>query len=296
MAQTTAPPGSPSRRGPPAVLGLVGVGAALAVLVAAALTLLVGGPVDAVPGLSNPGRFTIVALPTVRALAEISMAVAVGALLLAAFLVPPQRSGFLDVAGYRAVRSAAVAAFAWALAAALMVPLTVADTLGRPLGDVLDVGLLAQTVPRLSTATAWLATALIALLVLAACRTVLGWGWTVVTFGLSVIGPLPVALTGHSATGGSQHVASDSLMLHVLAACLWVGGLIAVLGTAAARGPDRATALATAVPRYSRLALVCWLAVGRTGVVNALVRVAPADLFTTGYGGLVVGKAVALGV
>ena len=296
MAQTTAPPGSPSRRGPAAVLGLVGVGAALAVLVAAALTLLVGGPVDAVPGLSNPGRFTIVALPTVRALAEISMAVAVGALLLAAFLVPPQRSGFLDVAGYRAMRFAAVAAFAWALAAALMVPLTVADTLGRPLGDVLDVGLLAQTVPRLSTATAWLATALIALLVLAACRTVLGWGWTVVTFGLSVIGPLPVALTGHSATGGSHDVASDSLMLHVLAACLWVGGLIAVLGTAAARGPDRATALATAVPRYSRLALVCWLAVGLTGVVNALVRVAPADLLTTGYGGLVVGKAVALGV
>jgi len=296
MAQTTAPPGSPSRRGPAAVLGLVGVGAALAVLVAAALTLLVGGPVDAVPGLSNPGRFTIVALPTVRALAEISMAVAVGALLLAAFLVPPQRSGFLDVAGYRAMRFAAVAAFAWALAAALMVPLTVADTLGRPLGDVLDVGLLAQTVPRLSTATAWLATALIALLVLAACRTVLGWGWTVVTFGLCLVGPLPVTLTGHSATGGSHDVASDSLMLHVLAACLWVGGLIAVLGTAAARGPDRATALSTAVPRYSRLALFCWLAVGLTGVVNALVRVAPADLLTTGYGGLVVGKAVALGV
>jgi putative copper resistance protein D len=44
------------------------------------------------------------------------------------------------------------------------------------------------------------------------------------------------------------------------------------------------------------LALVCWVAVGFTGVVNALVRVTPADLFTTGYGGLVVGKAVALGV
>ncbi len=153
-------------------------------LIAAVLTLVVGGPVDAVPGLSNPDRLTTIGLPAVRALAEISMAVAVGALLLAAFLVPPQRSGFLDVAGYRAVRSAAAAAFVWALAAALMVPLTVADTLGRPLDEVLDVGLLAQTVPRLSSATAWLATALIALVVLAACRTVLGWGWTVVTFGL----------------------------------------------------------------------------------------------------------------
>jgi putative copper resistance protein D len=268
----------------------------LAVLVAAVLTVVVGGPVDAVPGLSNPDRLTTIGLPAVRALAEITMAIAVGALLLAAFLVPPQRSGFLDVAGYRAVRGAAAAALVWAFAAALMVPLTVADTLGRPIGDVLDVGLLAQTVPRLSTATAWLVTALIALLVLAACRTVLGWGWTVVTFGLSLLGPLPVTLTGHSATGGAHDIASDSLMLHVIAACLWVGGLVAVLGTAAARGPDRATALATAVPRFSRLALVCWVAVGLTGVVNALVRVTPADLFTTGYGALVVGKAVALGV
>ncbi|MGZ8750217.1 MAG: cytochrome c oxidase assembly protein [Pseudonocardia sp.] len=294
MAQTTAPPGTPSRRGSTGVLGLVGAGAALAALIAAVLTLVVGGPVDAVPGLSNPDQLTTTGLPAVRALAEISMAVTVGALLLAAFLVPPQRSGILDVAGYRAVRSAAAAAFVWALAAALMVPLTVADTLGRPLDEVLDVGLLAQTVPRLSSATAWLATALIALVVLAACRTVLGWGWTVVTFGLSLLGPLPVTLTGHSASGGAHDVASDSLMLHVLAACLWVGGLIAVLATAAARGPDRASALETAVPRFSRMALVCWVVVGLTGVVNALVRVAPADLFTTGYGALVVGKAVAL--
>ena len=295
MAQTTAPPGTPSRRGSTGVLGLVGAGAVLAALIAAVLTLVVGGPVDAVPGLSNPDRLTTIGLPAVRALAEISMAVAVGALLLAAFLVPPQRSGFLDVAGYRAVRSAAAAAFVWALAAALMVPLTVADTLGRPLDEVLDVGLLAQTVPRLSSATAWLATALIALVVLVACRTVLGWGWTVVAFGLSLLGPLPVTLTGHSASGGAHDVASDSLMLHVLAACLWVGGLVAVLATAAARGPDRAVALATAVPRFSRMALVCWVVVGLTGVVNALVRVAPADLFTTGYGALVVAKAVALG-
>ena len=169
-------------------------------------------------------------LPAVRVIAEIAMAVAVGALLLAAFLVPPQRSGYLDVTGYRAVRAAASAALVWALAAALMVPLSVADSVGSPLGDVLDVGLLAQTVPRLSTATAWLVTALIALLVLAACRTVLAWGWTVVTFGLCLLGPLPVAFTGHSATGGAHDIATDSLVLHVVAAALWVGGLIAVLG------------------------------------------------------------------
>ena len=295
MVQTTAPPGSrrprPRRAG---VLWLVGAGAAVAALVAVVLTIVVSGPGDVVPGLSTPDRLTTLGLPAVRAVAEIAMAVAVGALLLAAFLVPPQRSGYLEVAGYRAVRSAAAAALVWAIAATLMVPLTVADSIGRPLGDVLDVGLLARTVPQLSTATAWWVTALIALLVLAGCRTVLGWGWTVVTFGLCLLGPLPVALTGHSAAGGAHDVATDSLVLHVLAACLWVGGLIAVLGTAMARGPDRAAALATAVPRYSRVALVCWLTLGISGVVNALIRVAPVDLFTTAYGALVVGKAAAL--
>ena len=151
MAQTTAPPGTPSRRGSTGVLGLVGAGAVLAALIAAVLTLVVGGPVDAVPGLSNPDRLTTIGLPAVRALAEISMAVAVGALLLAAFLVPPQRSGSWTSPATgpcvppRPPRSSG----RWRRA--LMVPLTVADTLGRPLDEVLDVGLLAQTVPLLST-------------------------------------------------------------------------------------------------------------------------------------------------
>jgi cytochrome c oxidase assembly factor CtaG/putative copper export protein len=297
MAQTTVEPGPPVQTRPAAgVVGLVGAGAAVAALVAAVLTVLVNGPLLVVPGLSDPGRLVTAGLPAVRALAEVAMVLAIGALLLAAFLVPPQRTGYLDVAGYRGVRAASAASLAWAVASALMVPLTVADALGRPLGDVLDVGLLVQAVPRLSTATSWTLTTVVALLVLAGSRIVLSWGWTAVVFGVALLGPLPVALTGHSATGGSHDVASDSLVLHVLAASVWVGGLVAVLALATARGPDRAAALATAVPRYSRTALVCWLVVGITGVVNALVRVAPADLFTTSYGALVVGKAVALGV
>lgn len=297
MAQTTVDPSlSPQARPAVNVVGLVGAGGVVAGLVAAVLTILVNGPLVAVPGLADPGQLVTVGLPVVRAVAEVAMVLAIGALLLAAFLVPPQRSGYLDVAGYRGMRAASAASLVWAVAAAVMVPLSVADSLGRPLSDVLDVGLLIQAVPRLSTATAWTLTAIVALLVLAASRTVLGWGWAAVTFGLSLAGPLPVALTGHSATGGSHDLASDSLVLHVLAVSLWIGGLVAVLALATARGPDREAALATAVPRFSRTALVCWVVVGVTGVVNAMVRVAPADLFTTSYGALIVGKAVSLGV
>ncbi|MGH3614088.1 MAG: cytochrome c oxidase assembly protein [Pseudonocardia sp.] len=294
MVQTTADPAAPSTRPPSGVTGVVVMGAAVAVLAAAGLTALSGATPVAALGLPDPGTLTTVGLPAVRALAEVCMVVTIGALLLAAFLVAPQRSGYLDVAGYRALRTGSYASVGWSATALIMVPLSVADALGRPVGEVLRPGLLVDVVPRLTSATAWALTAVVALLVLIGCRSVLTWGWGVVLFGLALIGPLPVTLTGHSAVGGAHDLATDSLMLHVLAASLWVGGLVAVLALAAASGPDRDAALATAVPRFSRLALVCWVVLAATGVVNALIRVPVAELFGSTYGLLVLAKTAAL--
>ena len=113
-----------------------------------------------------------------------------------------------------------------------------AEALGRPLGDVLDPTSAAHTsCPGCSAATAWSLTALVAVVVLVGCRTVLTWGWTAVLFGIALLGPLPVTLTGHSAGGGAHNIATDSLVLHVLSASLWVGGLVAVLATASRPRP-----------------------------------------------------------
>ena len=295
MAQATAESGSPVRSaGGSTVAGVVGVGIAVAVLIAAGLTALTGARPIASLGLPDPGVLTTVGLPAVRAAAEALMALTIGAVLLAAFLVPPQRSGYLDVSGYRALRAASWTAAGWAVATVLLVPLSVAEALGRPLGDVLDPSLLLNLVPRLSAATAWSLTALVAVVVLVGCRSVLTWGWTAVLLGIALLGPLPVTLTGHSAGGGAHDIATDSLVLHVLSASLWIGGLVAVLITASSRGPDREVALATAVPRFSRLALVCWAVLAVTGTVNALVRIPFAALFGTGYGTLVLAKTASL--
>lgn len=284
----------PAARPQSGVAGLVGCGVALAVGVAAGITALTGARPLVTLGLPDPGALTSVGLPAVRAAAEVFMVLTIGAVLLAAFLAPPQRSGYLDVAGYRAVRFGSWTAVGWAVAALLLVPLNVADALGRPVGDVLDVGLLASLVPRVSAASAWALTAVVALVVLAGCRTVLTWGWAVVLFAVAMAGPLPVTLTGHSSAGGSHDIATNSLVLHVLAAALWVGGLVAVVVLAAGRSPDRATALATAVPRYSRMALWCWLVLAATGVVNTLVRVPLPALVGSLYGVLILLKVVAL--
>lgn len=275
-------------------MGIVGPGVIVAVLVAGGLTALTGARPISSLGLPDPGTLTSVGLPAVRAAAEAFMVLTIGATLFTAFLVPPQRSGYLDVAGYRALRMASWLAVGWTAASLLMVPLSVSDALGRPVGDVLDVGLLFRLVPKLAAATSWALTAFVAAVVLVGCRTVLTWGWSTVLFGIALVGPLPVALTGHSSSGGSHDIATDSLVLHVLAASLWVGGLVAVIALAASRGPDRRTSLSTAVPRFSRLALVCWLVLAVTGVVNALVRIPLSDLFGSTYGALILAKVVAL--
>src|SRR5919112_2888836 len=127
MAQATADPtSSAGNRTGSGVAGLVGLGTAVAVLIAAGLTALSGARPIVTLGLPDPGVLTSVGLPAVRAAAEVFMALTIGAVLLAAFLVPPQRSGYLDVPGYRAVRVASWTATGWTVAALLMVPLTMA--------------------------------------------------------------------------------------------------------------------------------------------------------------------------
>ncbi|MGH3720739.1 MAG: cytochrome c oxidase assembly protein [Pseudonocardiaceae bacterium] len=265
---------------------LVAVGVLLGMAVGTGLLVFLGG---AGLGLPDPGLFTRAALPAVRVLTECAAVVAVGSLLLAAFLVPPQASGYLDTGGYAAVRSARIAALTWALTSALMVPLLAADALGRPVTAVLDPRLLASMASAMSQIGAWALTAGIALVLTGFCCTALTWNAAVWSFALSIVGLTPVALIGHSSAEGAHDVASNSLLYHLVAAALWVGGLIALLAYLARRGEHAGLACA----RFSRLALVCWIVMAASGVINALVHVRPDQLLTT-YGLLVLGKVAAL--
>jgi putative copper resistance protein D len=81
------------------------------------------------------------------------------------------------------------------------------------------------------------------------------------------------------------------LVAHVLAASLWVGGLTALL-LVAARSPSAVT---VALPRYSALALWCWVTVAVSGIANAWVRIGTWRAFgDSWYGHLVLGKAAAV--
>jgi cytochrome c oxidase assembly factor CtaG/putative copper export protein len=281
--------GPAARRGAAVWPLLAGV-AALAGCTAAGIGALSVAAALTATGLPDPGPVTTLGLPFVRAAGEVAAVVAVGSFLLAAFLVPPQHSGVLDVDGYRAVRIGTVAAGAWAVCAALLVPLTISDVSGQPVTAHHNPAMLWSLASLINIATAWRWTALLAAAVMLASLPVLRWSWTPLLLVASLATLIPLGLTGHSSAGGSHDLATNSLLIHLVAASLWAGGLLALL-THVIRGGQHAD---LAARRFSSIALWCFVAMAVSGIVNALVRVLPSDLLTTDYGRLVLAKFVAL--
>ncbi|MBF6142377.1 bifunctional copper resistance protein CopD/cytochrome c oxidase assembly protein [Nocardia farcinica] len=288
---TAAPEGARSASAGPFAAVTV-VAGAIAAVVAALVVGLSAAQALSLLGIPDPGALTTYGLPAVRALADLFAALTVGALLCAAFLVPPQANGVLDVGGYRAVRMGSNFALAWAVCAALLVPLTVSDTTGQPVADIWRPEQLWRAIGQVDIAEAWRTTVVFALIVAVGARLALRWGWTPVLFGGSILTMMPLALTGHSASGGSHDVATNSLILHLVAAAVWVGGLFAVLAHALRGGAH--TDVATR--RFSAIATVAFVVIGVSGVINSWVRVPWDELVTTTYGRLVLAKAAALAI
>ncbi|MFY9335375.1 MAG: cytochrome c oxidase assembly protein [Mycobacterium sp.] len=278
-----------ANRGSP-VWPVLGAVAALAGLTAAALGALSLAAALTATGLPDPGPVTTLGLPFVRAAGEVAAALAVGGFLFAAFFCPPQDTGVLDADGYRALRLGTAACGVWAVCAALLVPLTVSDVSGEPLTGNLTPAAVWRAADLVDTASAWRATALLALLVTVAATAVLRWSPTPVLFAGAVLTLMPLALTGHSAAGGSHDLATGSLIIHLVAGAIWAGGLLALLAHALRGGAH--TDLAAR--RFSAVALWCFAAMVLSGAVNTAVRIRLADLVSTPYGALVIAKVLAL--
>lgn len=274
-----------------ALMMLVGVIAAVVVTAVSAATAL------RLTGLPDPGWATTYGLPTVTVIGQLFAAIGFGAAIFAAFFVPPQASGELDVGGYRALRWASVAFACWSMAALALIPLSVANVSGHPLGETISQCF--STIGGNSTfgvcgdvaeSRYWLWTAIFAIFAAALAKAALRWGWTILVIGLGFLSLMPPALAGHSSAGGDHDMGTNSLILHIVAASVWTGGLIVVLAYCFGNGRWRMLALR----RYSRVAFWCLIVVAASGVINALVRMTFGELFTTTYGLVVLAKFIAL--
>jgi putative copper resistance protein D len=269
----------------PAVLLVVALAAVFA-------ALAFGGGADPQP-LIDPGAFTRYGLPVTKLLMNLGVAVALGALALAVFALR-SRDGGEDSAEFgSALDIAAAGAGVWAVAAAASglfsyssvsyIPISFDDAYGQGLGVYLT-----QTEP----GRAWLITTLLgaALTVLCfAVRNVTALGFVVV---LAVLGLVPLSQEGHAGDTASHDAAITAIWLHVLFAGFWLGGLVTVTLLRARMTPQR---LAAVLPRYSTIALICFIVVAASGYLSASIRVVTFENLLTPYGVLVLVKVTALG-
>jgi putative copper resistance protein D len=182
-------------------------------------------------------------------------------------------------------------AWVWVASTVVWIVLTMSDLSGLPVNELLqhtDVVVIVVGTDRVlvELATLWVALAL-ALFV----------GRLTSTKGVAIallaatVALLPSAVTGHAGHHTSPWLAAITLGVHVAAAALWVGGLLALIVHLRAF-PDQ---LQRAVPRFSAVALGCVIAVGVSGVLESVVMLGSwYALWDTNRGHLMAAKAVAL--
>jgi cytochrome c oxidase assembly factor CtaG/putative copper export protein len=295
MEVMTSSKSAPATAGPLRTRSVVPVVILLAVVAAAVVVPLSAMSTQValeLVGVPDPGVLTTAGLPAVRAIGELLAAVAVGMALFAAFFTPPQKDKTLDVDGYRAQQLSSWVNIAWAVAAALLIPLTLSDVSGRTIWESLPPDQWVVAINQIDVASSWRWAAVIALVAGIGQRLTLSWRWSVIWLGVTVLSLLPVAATGHASGSTAHDIATNSLIIHLFAAAFYVGGLVAVLAHTM-RGGSR---VALALRRFSVVATVAIIALGFSGIINALVRLHPADLFSSTYGLLVLAKALLLGL
>jgi putative copper resistance protein D len=267
--------------------------AAGAMVVATVLLGVTGGLAPAANGLSDPGVIVRVGLPAARAFHDLAAALTIGLLVLAAWIVPPESSIRDDsLSGSRQwlAHCAATTSIIWAGSATFVLALEASNVAAVRVGSPGYGAVLLSFLTQIPLGGA-LGVSLL-LVVVVACLAILAARVETVAWaaGLSLLALLPLALGGH-ATGTQDHTNSvDSLALHLVGVCLWVGGLAALVLVARRLGGQ----LSVVTGRYSTLAGCCFVVVAGSGVINAMLRLDSLSDLATAYGLFVLGKVILL--
>ena len=236
------------------------------------------------------------ALPLAKVAFDVAAIGTIGWLLVAAVLVGAvgrfdRPYGRLSPLALRATRTGSWWAAGWCAATLAVLIFSLSEVVGLPVVEMLSPSVLRALPWTTSLSTSLMVTGVACLVLVGLARrtaTRTGAGALLV---LAVAALVPILFTGHSATTADHDLATSSLVVHVVAAALWVGGLLALL--VCARADERV--LATALPRFSTLALACFVLVGLSGALNAFVQLgASTQTWFSPYGALLVDKATVL--
>jgi len=178
-------------------------------------------------------------------------------------LLLPQQDGGPSRATRRCLRTASWLALVWAVSTAFLLIFSWSDVVARPVTQLSITQLFTDTATTFPGAADFISSIAVALVIaVGVAVTANRWGVLLLLL-LACYNLVPIALQGHASHGT---LLKYSLIVHVIAVSLWVGGLGALLMHVRAEPAQ----LAVAVPRFSKLALGCYIAVAASGVITLL--------------------------
>ena len=181
----------------------------------------------------------------------------------------------------KALRSlTSIAALTWAITTGLLIIATLANILGTDLSGALEPTSLRSFISQIALGKYMFVQLCLALLVALVAIRIKGVAGANALLLLSLVAIIAPVFESHSASSGSHALAIGSLVVHVVAISLWVGGLVAITFL---RAQDRAMAL----PRFSALALWAAIAVSASGTANAWARLNFQSAWSSDYARLV---------
>lgn len=113
----------------------------------------------------------------------------------------------------------------------------------------------------------WLITVILASVVTVLAFAVRSNGAVMFTTVLAIISLIPMATQGHSGELANHDPAVMSLVLHVISAAIWLGGLILLVAARPISSPHE---LENLLRRYSTVALIAFIGVAVSGFARAL--------------------------
>ncbi|QNE18541.1 hypothetical protein F1D05_12295 [Kribbella qitaiheensis] len=271
-----------------------GASAVLVASVALVIGLYAAGSEPQDDGIGGPGSFVHWLLPFFRLLSTMATVGCAGALLAAVVLLRTD-GGPLGIQGRRAIRDASNSAIIWAAAAfggaiitAAVLTNTRVDLLRLKLDDALGV-------PEVK---ALLITGILVVALAVGIRRVQTSSAAGLGVLVAIAALVPPALTTYPRNESYVVLAGAALVIHVIAATTWVGGLAGLVryGRASRQG------LPMVLERFSQVALASSIAVLVSGVISAAGRLAAKgggfssamDVLTSdAYGGLLLAKTLA---
>ena len=177
----------------------------------------------------------------------------------------------------------AIAALTWAIATGISIVATLANILGTDLSEALDPTSMRSFISQITLGKYMFAQLCLALLVALVAIRIRGVAGANALLLLSLAAIIAPVFESHSASSGSHALAIGSLVVHVVAISLWVGGLVAITFL---KAQDRALAL----PRFSALALWAAIAVSASGTANAWARLNFQSAWSSQYARMVLLK------